>query len=192
MVRKLFLLLLVAAAFTAGCSMTTVHDEWKEPGTRGHSFKSFLVIGLPDNSPIGNECADEFVKHLKERGVKATAGYAVLPPRSQREAVMAKAREIGSYAVLVSTFRERRSQLDIYPSQDQSLLLWPDLYMWSPDQVVENNYDVFATFLYDSTTGQPVWSALSDTLAGQSERKVLKSYVKAILRKMEKEGLLPK
>jgi hypothetical protein len=192
MIRKLFLLLLMAAAFTAGCSMTTVHDEWKEPGIRGHSFSSFLVIGLPENSAIGNECADEFVKQLKERRVEATAGYAVLPPGSQREAVMAKAREIGSYGVLVSTFRERRSQLDIYPSRDQSLLLWPDLYQWSPDQVVENKYDVFATFLYDSTTGQPAWSALSDTLAGQSERKVLKSYVKAILKKMEKEGLLPK
>jgi hypothetical protein len=191
MARKILILAMVAALM-AGCSMTTVHGEWNEPGGRGQSFNSFLVVGLPDNSAIGNECADEFVKQLTQRGVAATAGYRVLPLRPPREAVMAKARELGRYAVLVSNFREQRTQLDVYPSQDQSMLLWPDLYTRSPDQVVANKYDVFATSLYDSTTGQAVWSALSDTLAGESERTVLKSYVKAILKKMEKEGLLPR
>jgi hypothetical protein len=46
------------------------------------------------------------------------------------------------------------------------------------------------TFVYEAATGTAVWSAVSDTFVGQSQQKVLKSYVKAMLKRMEKGGLL--
>jgi hypothetical protein len=190
LMTRVFFLIAIAVVFLAGCSATSVHDEWKQPGFRGHSIGSLLIVGLPENSAIGNECADEFVRQLTERHVSATAGYKVIPLGSSRDAIMAKARELRCDAVLVSTFRERKTEFDIYPSQNQSIMQWPDLFMWSPSEYTESRYDVFMTFVYEAATGTAVWSAVSDTFVGQSQQKVLKSYVKAMLKRMEKGGLL--
>lgn len=185
--------LLVAgiALLMAGCVSTTVNQEWKAPSFQGYRVQSALVVGLPPDSPIGNSCSDEFVKQLRARGIAATAGYEVLPPGASKETAMAKAREMGHNSLLVCRYLERRTQLDVYPSGGQSMILMPDSELWwgGPDYV-ENRYDVFGTSLYDSASGKGVWSALSDTYAARSGEKIIASYVKTMLEKMEKQGLI--
>jgi hypothetical protein len=149
-----------------------------------------VVLVLPPDVE-GNRTADEFVTQLGERGISAVAGYKAMPASAaSREAVLEKARELGYQMVLVSSFLDRRSELGIYPRQGPSMIMMPDWNMWPAYELVENQYLVFATALYQTATGKAIWSAVSDTFVRGSPQKDLRSYVKAVLKKMERQGLL--
>jgi hypothetical protein len=188
--KTVMTLLAVVALFVAGCASTTVNDEWRAPGYTGRVIHSVVVVGLPVGSVIGNQCSDEISGQLGKRGISATPGYTSMPAAPSMEIAMAKAREAGRDAVLVCRFVERKSQLDVYPQENQSMMLRSDVEIWPPNEYVENNYDVFQTILYDAATGKAIWSAMSDTYAGRSEKKVLESYVKTMLKQMERQGLI--
>ena len=149
-----------------------------------------MVLVLPPDVE-GNRSADQFVAQLKERGISAAPGYKAMPASAaSKEGVMAKARDLGFEMVLVSSFLDRKRELAIYPRGSTSMILMPDYDMWPTYEYRENEYVVFATVLYDAATGKPVWSAVSDTFVKGSDKKVSKSYVKAVLKKMERQGLI--
>ncbi|GFO53373.1 hypothetical protein GMSM_03800 [Geomonas sp. Red276] len=183
--------LLPVALLIAGCSNTSIRGQWKDPGfsTPAHSV---LVVGLPPNSMIGNMCTDEFVRQLTGRGIPATAAYSDPPSGYSRAAMAAKARALGRDGVVVCRYLERKQRLDVYPNEDRSMFFDRGWELWPPNEYVENEYDVFRTVVLEGAAGKAVWSAVSETFAPGSEQKVLKSYVKAMLKEMEKDGVLAK
>lgn len=178
----------VLAALTLGCSATTVQTEWKDPGYHGPALSSLVVACLPADSKE-RECEDAFTRQLGEKGISATPAYRASAAPLGRDALLAKARELGIKRVLVSRFVENKSQLDVYHRQT-SMILMPDYDMWNDYQFVENQYLVFGTMLYDAETGKTIWSAVSDTYVRSSEKKSMDSYVEKMIKKMEKQGLL--
>jgi len=191
---KYIVLLAFIATFVAGCTTTTVNQEWKDPAYQGRGVGSVLVVGFPMNSPVGHNCTDAFVAELEKQGVKATRGYNELSERATKEMALAKTKELGDEGLLVCRFMERKSEMDVYPSGPNSMFFgggyWYGPAFWPSYDYVENKYDVFGTMMYDPTSGKPVWSAVSDTYAGHSEKKVIDSYVKTMMKKMEKQGVI--
>ncbi|MBJ6724700.1 hypothetical protein [Geomesophilobacter sediminis] len=178
----------VVALLAAGCSQTTVKTEWKDPAYAGPAVRSVVVLCLPPDSRE-KQCEDEFITQLKEKGIAATSGHSSIASASSRDNALARARQLGVERLLVSRFLQRKSQLDIYPRED-SMLMMPDEELWGGYDYVENRYQVFATVLYDVTRGKPIWTAESDTFERPSEKKTLRSYVKAMVKKMQQRGLL--
>ena len=188
------LCVVVIAGFFSGCSQTTLKSEWKDPGYTGPGVHSVMVLCLPADSKE-KECEDEFVRQLKEPGGIAAIPWQDTPAAPvSKESAMAKAREMGVSTVLVSRFIERKSELDISPSEADSLdnmILMPDPNLWSDyPEYVENQYQVYGTALYNAADGKAIWSAVSDTYERKSGEKTLVSYVKAMIKKMKHRGLL--
>lgn len=186
---KVFRAMMVVALLLTGCVSTQVQEEWMDPAYRGRGAQSLIVLGLPAGSETGSACMDEFTRQLSERGVSATAGYGTAPAAASKEGAMARARETGADSVLVCRFLRKETQLDIYPVENESMLLG-DIDMWGPNEYVQNEYQVFGTVLYDAVTGKALWSAVSDTSASGSQRKMMKSYVGTMLRQMQDRGVL--
>lgn len=176
----------------AGCATTTVTNEWKDPDYSGTALQSVIVLGLPAGLEIGRLSTDEFVKQLKDRGMYAVSGYsapfaAVLSQRT----VLAKARELDIKMVLVSRFLDNKTEMSFNNVDKSGVMLMPGFDIWADDQYyVLNDFQVFRTILYDAASGKAIWSAVSDTFVNGSEKRILKSYVKAMLKKMEGHGLL--
>jgi len=187
---KKFLLMFAIAMLLAGCAQTKVKDEWKDPGYSGGKVRSVIVLALPPDLE-GKQAMDEFASQLAERGISAVPGYqTTAASAASKEEFMVKARELGYQMVLISRFLDKRSELGIYQRGSSSMLLMPDLYMWPSYEYVENEFMVFGTALYDAASGKAVWSAVSDTFVKGSDKKNLKSYVKTMLKKMERQGLV--
>jgi hypothetical protein len=173
----------------AGCGTTSVKTDWKDPGYLGHGIGSVLVICVPTNLDNGNSCMDEFVSQFKKRGVSAVPAYSAMSVTAPKQEVIAKARELGLQMVLVSRFLDKKSELEIYPRQGPTMLMFPGWY--DPGyELVPQEYEVIGTVLYEVASGKAIWSAVSDTLAGRSEKKVTKSYVEAMIDKLKHQGLL--
>jgi hypothetical protein len=183
-------LLLVLAL--GGCASTEVQQEWRDPGYRGGGAGSVLVVGLPAGSPTGLGCMNEFVKQLNEQGIPATPGYdSSTGATATRETTMAKAQEVRADKLLVCRFLNKETQLDIYPREGGSMLLrHRDIDIWGPNEYVQNEYQVFSTILYHADTGKPIWSAVSDTSSLRSEEKVYRSYVDAVIKQLQHQGLI--
>jgi hypothetical protein len=187
--KKELTILALAFAFLPGCSQTTLRSEWKDPGYTGPGVRSVVVLCLPSDTKE-KECEDEFVRQLQKAGISAAPGYSTTAEASvSKESALAKAREMGISRVLVSRFLQYRSQLDVYP-ENNSMMLMPDYDMWSTHRFVENQYQVFGTVLYDSLNGKTIWSAVSDTVLQSSEKKSVESYVRAMIKKLERQQLL--
>lgn len=185
---RVIVLLAVVASLVAGCSTTTVNHAWKDPAYTGKGVDSVMVVGLPMNSPVGHECTDNFVTELEKRGISAARGYNSLPEQASQEAALAKTKELGLDGMLVCRFLQRKTEVDLYPSGGSMFFFGP--MFWQPYDYVENKYDVFGTVIYDTSTGKPIWSADSDTLAGRSSKKTLQSYVKAMIKQMEEQRVI--
>lgn len=181
----------IFAALLAGCASTTVQTEWRDASYAGTTPRSVMVLGVPLNSVIGNDCTDEFTRQLSEHGIAAIAGYRSVSGPQPTGKVIQKARELKQNGVLVCRFLQRERRLEVYPT-GEPMMFGPELEMWPPYDYVENEYDIFRTTYYDTATGKPVWSAISDSYPGGAEKKVLHSYVKTMLKKMEKQGLIGK
>lgn len=187
---KKFLLMFAIAMLLAGCAQTKVKTEWKDPGYSGGKLRSVIVLALPPDLE-GKQAMDIFASQLAERGVSAVPGYqTTAASAASKEEFMAKARELGYQMVLISRFLDKRSEYALYQRGSSSMLLMPDLYMWPSYEYVENEFLVFATALYDAASGKAVWSAVSDTFVKGSDKKNYQSYVKTVLKKMERQGLV--
>jgi len=186
--EKMLAVLAVAAGLLTGCSQTTVQTEWKDPGYTGPAVRSVAVLCLPVDSKE-KECEDGFVRQFERESISATPAYRMDMEKAKKDSVMAKARKMGIHRVLVSRFLRNKSELDVY-HREPSMILMPDYDMWSDYDFVENQYQVFGTMLYDVDTGKAIWSALSDTYVHSTEEKSMESYTKAMVKKMEKKGLL--
>jgi hypothetical protein len=189
---RLLLLVGIVTAFVAGCATTEVTQEWKDPAYTGAGVRSVMVVGFPMNSPVGHECTDEFVTQLEQKGLAARRGYNELPIMASKEAALAKTRELKLEGLLICRFLERRTQLDVYPRDTYygGMIMGPGWDIWPGYDYVQNKYDVFGTMLYDVVTGKTVWSAVSDTFAGHSEKKIIGSYAKTMIKKMEKQKVI--
>ena len=177
---------LLVAGLLCGCSHTQVQSEWKDPAYRGPAVNSVMVLCLPADSKE-KECEDDFTAEFRKKGIKAVTGYSTATAAASRRSAMSKAREIGVSRLLVSRFVKKETEIEAFPADD---MMMPDYDMWTDYQYVESQYQIFATVLYDTATEKAIWAAESDTFVRPSEKKNMTSYVKAMVKKMEHQGLV--
>lgn len=191
--RQIRIWMLVAMLLVVGgCAQTTVQNEWRDPGFPGARVDSVIVLALPPDAE-GKLCMDEFVRQLEKRKVSAVAAYSTAAAAAaSKEEFLVKAREAGYRMALVSRFLDSRSELEIYPRSTPSMILAPGWDVWPTHEYRENEFLIFSTTLYDTTEKKAIWSAVSDTYVKRSDLKTVESYVKAILKKMERQGLIGK
>ena len=175
--------------WVSGCSGTSVKSEWMNPGYRGHGVRSVVVLCLPVDSKE-KECEDEFVRQLARADVSAIPGYSTSTASTSKESVMRKAKDKGISRVLVSRFMKTKEKWEPVWPESTNIQGVPDYGTYYDYHLEKSDYLVFSSVLYDVANGKAIWAAQSDTFVGSSQKKSLKSYVKAVIKKMEHLGLL--
>jgi len=180
----------VVLLWVLGCSQTSVKTEWKDPGYQGSGVRALIVLCLPVDSKE-KMCEDEFVRQLTEAGISATPGYSTSSAQMTRDAALQKAREKGVNRVLVSRFVATRQRWEPVWPESTNIHGTPDWGTYYDYQLeMTGYYRVFSTILYDAETDKAIWSADSDTFVESTEQAVMESYAKAMIKKLEHQGLL--
>jgi hypothetical protein len=174
---------LVAAClvFYAGCasSTTSINGTWLDSARPRAPLGRTLVVALLRDPKVAAALEREWVRQLRTHGVDATPTDALGPgvrPTS-REAVVELVRQHGFASVLVSKL------LDVKQAGRDDAT--------SQVAVVENK-------LYDAHSGEPFWSAQTDTfVAGASGEEVkrpggdlIQAFVETLIAEMVKAKLL--
>ncbi len=160
----------------ASCSGTKLVLVWQDQQLHRPVQKVF-VIGIIREQGPRSLIEDELVRRIRARGTDALASYPVFSTaaRPDRDDVLAKAKELGVDAILVTRFVKRESgptqtPVSVYGGPQGLDKGWDAFYLgydetqYSIRDVAYDYYVVIMeTTLYDVATRKPLWSALSKT-----------------------------
>jgi hypothetical protein len=192
---------IISVVLTA-CAGTKLVAAWKDETYRAYPGKVF-VIGLSDERGPRSLVEDEFVRQLKARRTDAIASYMVFTSETKpaKDAVLAKAGEMGADAIMVVRFLKKEmgdshTPLRRYAVPQGFDTSWDAYYGGTVTDVavrdISYDYDVITmeTTLYDTATRKPIWSALSQTTYQGGAIKQIKPFTSAIVKELAHENLV--
>jgi hypothetical protein len=194
------LAVLLAAACASG---TRLVAQWKDDVYQARPAK-VLVIGASDERGPRSLVEDEFARQFKEHGTDAIASHKVFPagPKPSKEEVLAKTKELGADAIMVIRFLKKDMGDTHTPVRRYSVpqgfdTSW-DSYMGmgATTEVgirdISYDYNVISMDLaiYQTESGKPIWSALSQTTYQEGPLKQIKPLTTAVMKELANEKLI--
>jgi hypothetical protein len=201
--RNPLVYLVPIALLLSACASTQLTSVWKDPSYQTRPAR-IMVIGMA-KSPLNRRLfEDEFVRQLKSRGTDAIASYTVLPDEQQANQadIAKKVTALGADTVLITRLVSKKvvqvyvPGTPYYPPPFYDT--WPNYYvygyryMYTPGYVTNDEYAVIETNLYDAKTDKLIWAASSETGINDSDKNLIKSYIKVMVNNMIGLGLLGK
>lgn len=193
----------IALSTIAACASTEITSVWRDTSYQGPP-KKVLVLGILKNVTSRRVLEDEFVLQLKERGVKAEAGYAVMPGNSLPDKAVVAAtvsRKRFDSLLLVRLVGEKTERN--YVSGNVTYSTGPYYRGWSgyygagytsvhsSGYSVEDKFALAEASLYDAATEKIIWTAASETWLRDQGSKLIRDYVSVIMRSLRKQNVVP-
>ena len=201
--RNPFVSLLLVAALVTACATTQMDSTWKDPAYRGHPSK-IIVIGVAKSPAMRRIFEDEFTGQLQAHGVNAIASYSELPDSQHGDdaAIAEKVTQRGVDTILITRLVSKKTVQVLVPGTPYFpppyYGSWRDYYsygqqaMYTPDRVVEDEFAVIETNLYEASNNKLIWTASSQTAMNGSSQSLVKNYVGVMVNSMIAQGLLHK
>ncbi len=196
--KKSFFSLAVLLFFIlSSCATTELTAVWENPGFQGRIAK-IAIIGAFQSKVNRNIFEDEFVGRLSDLGLDAVAGYTIIPFEKVGETdyVMSRIMASDSDAVLETRLIDRKTEQTYVREQ---VHYFPDYYndwrhyhryIYSPGYIVNTEYAYAETNIYSLPDRRLVWSARSKTQITDSDENLIRSFVRTIVDRLSKNGLL--
>jgi hypothetical protein len=205
------LLLLAAVILFTGCVATELTSVWKDPAYQGRPQK-ILVYAVLKSQMHRRIFEDEFVGHLKSRGVDAAPGYVVMPGDElvKKEVLEEKLKSLGFDTLLLTQVTGTRKELvqvagmTTYQPMPGPMYQpapyyrsYPGYYnagytaTYTPSYTVEDHYLMTETSLFDAATEKLIWSAAGVTRIGDKDQKLIKDYVAMMMNALRRDKVVP-
>lgn len=180
------------------CSATTMSAVWKDPNYQGEKLKKVLVVGVAKDDVIRRLFEDEFTARLKAHGTDAYPSYSIIPSTEMldEDTVNAKIANLGMDAILVTRFVNKKKETVYTPGTTYYSGGWYNWYSrgygyaTSPGYYSEYEVISLSTNIYDTQTGQMIWSGLSDTVTGGSAEVEIKELIDVITKSLTANQLI--
>ena len=199
-----FLTLAGLMALTS-CSTTTtkVNGEFIDPNFRERQFNNVLVIGAADDYDMRAQFERTVVSLIRQTGAEATAYYTVLghnPPLTSSDIENA-VRSRGFDAVLFTRVKGSAQQVNVKEATGTAAATTKggnlfDLFRYDyeefdePDNVRVSTDVQLLTELYAAEEQKKVWVAETASHDRESAEQIIDSEARAIVRALEKNGLI--
>ena len=207
--RKMTVLatLLVAVLLLAGCATTQLKESWKDPQLT-HKIKRVYLVGVTRNDKIRRIFENELARQLKAYGVTGIPSYPdlVISGNLDREAIRARLRAQGTDAALVARIAGKEQRSAAYSAGEAGygigtapINVYYDEYYNSSVTIVaagpavDNQFQLIniRANLFETESAKLIWSALTETSAGDDNREQrLREYVGIVVKKLQEDGML--
>lgn len=196
-----------------GCSATRLTDSWKNDNDLGFSPKKILIVGITQSITAKKKFETKLKSEFQDRGIDAGTSSEIFPhyfietkqSEEQIHQEIRRIKEMGYDAILISTVKgvdEEQSYSQGYARTDYFwrrfkgyYLMYQDIY-FSPSYYEKYKIYHIETSLYTIKTEHEdsslVWIGSFDIVDPKDVKSSINSYVKRVLRTLEKEGLIPK
>jgi len=195
---KLLTLSLTALVIVA-CASTGPIGEWRKEGF-ADALNDILVIGVTSRSTRRRVFEDKFVEEFAALGVNATPSYQLIESSMylSRDLVekAIQGRNLG--AVLLTRLVAIKEAAVYQPPDDQNededltYFTFYDKAFHQQDRGTTARYGVVTleTNLYDTQSGELVWSMQSQAIEASQPRHILEEYIALATKTLAKRGLI--
>jgi flavin-binding protein dodecin len=210
MLRMLSRLCLAAAplALLSCAPNTQLIHSWVDPGVGSHTYKKIVVVGATPRSATRRIYEDSFAAELQARGITAVPSYTFGDQgQIDKDAAVAKLKEVGADAVLVTRLVDKQNYQTYYPPSYTTVAAptayyggWYGYYstgysyMSSPGYVANNEVYRLETNLYDLQGDKLVWTGITETtlITGDPPQNEIQPLIETLSYEMEKHKVIPK
>ncbi len=204
-VRRLLLLgvSLSLAGLLGGCASTRLIAAARAPGYSGGPIASLLVVVISDDPQARRSFEAAFVRAFRQRGAAAQSALEALgaDAPTTREAMTAAVR-LGAGGLFLARLLETKEE-EVYTAPiyyDREFIHGTYVYVYSPTMtgyvLREGYYTTYQYYrmesaLYSVKSGEPIWSARSETEDPASPDKAMAGLAQVVADNLKKLGLLP-
>ena len=202
LIRSSLVILLVV---TASCGSSSLTATWYNKDFAGQSrVDDILVIAITKDETIKRLYEDRFVDTLNSHGVHAIASHTLSQPdiKPNESAVENAVKEAGANAVLITRYLGTDTRQHYRPPERTIMFADPyyggihRYYPMAYHEVYTPGYTVTVTTvtlesnLYDSSSGELIWSARSESINPSMTQKYVDELVKLFSADLKKNNLI--
>jgi hypothetical protein len=205
--NTLILLLPAVSLVVSGCASTQVKQVWQDESYPPGKLKNVLVLAAAGNPTVQREIESQFAKRFRERGIKVTEGFRVLPvdqlpAHDARGVVVAKMRELGVDSLLLIQRDSGRNEKEYIPGMTiqtgfgyygGAAVIASSAPTAPSTQGYSHTREFFGmrTLLFDTGTEKVVFFMRTETRVDGPLQEQIKPYVSLVSRKLFSEKLFP-
>ena len=210
----LFCLLPIAyCLLVSGCSTgIKVTNSWKNPNpdTAGKTYHSVFIAALTDNQYARNTIEENLAEAAEARGYKvARSSNYFTPSFSQskipaKEEILQKVRESKSDAIFTVALISKEDMSRYVPGEVNSTTSygWNGSFggyygtiagpIYTPGYYATDKVYYLESSLFDAGNEKILWSARTETYNPSNIEKFSKQFTEAMIKQLEKDGLMKK
>ena len=202
--RFCFILLIISLfTLTCGSTKTNLTWVWEDETYDDGLLDDIMVIGVSDNFERRELFEGILVDELKDRGVNAVSGAAVIPADEEltREKVLAEVENQGLDAILITYLvgvkaedkfvapstseypHPRYARFDIYSYATGVYSFYGGSYQKKREITLD-------THIYEAESQMMIWSAKSKTTKAETVTRLTETLASAIIRDLRQKGLI--
>jgi hypothetical protein len=186
----------------AACAPIKTIDVWKEESyTR--PLQKVLIVAVAEKDIIRKQFENVLADQLSKRTVEAIPSNKVMPQNDaklNREAVIAKVKELGIESVLVARSISKKEITNHEYSKDMNIggiaankEGWFGYgFGYKSQQEYDSDYFTVSTRLYNVSSEKPIWSYIAQVRVEGSGQGAVTQLVPTIVAQLEKSQLVEK
>ena len=191
----------VFLAVAASCAPTKTLHVWKDD-QYNQRLKKVLIIAVTEQEYMRDHFENVLAENLESRGIAAVASNKVFPQpgaKIDREAIVAKVKELGIGSVLVARPVSKKEVSQLTPG---GLYFVPTNYYSSyygfynesflavPGATYDAEYFNIVTNVYDVRSEKLIWSYLSQVKVEGSKQGAINPFITILVKQLEEGKLL--
>jgi hypothetical protein len=186
----------------SACAHFELTGTWQNPNVAPPRYSSVVVLTTLQETTMRRQFEDDFVALAQGRGVRAVQGYSVLneAPNTTAPEVEAAVRGAGVQAAIVVNVIRTTVVTDTGPSYvTTGAPVWEVGYdgfyttgwmAYEPDNYVASTQVQLRMNVYDATTKQLAWSAITNTVPRDQLTGDVWSIAQMLFEGLYKRGIL--
>ena len=197
---KWFVCVVFSGVLLIACGGTKLTTTQVDGARREKPVSDILVIAITYEKDLRHSFEDKFVAQLKTAGIEAVSSADVIPisekQQLEKDAILKAVNKFENDAVIITHLVgvEEKEIVTRYPSRGRG---YYGHYLWAYGNTYEPGYAStritvrLATNLYDVKTEKLIWSGKSETLRPDSINQIIDDVIKAVIKDLQKNKLLP-
>ena len=187
-----------AVFLMAGCATSKTVGEWRSESFSGQ-VNNILIIGVTSRSTRRRVFEDKFVEGLAAGGTTAVPSYRLLESSLYltRDVIERAIEGQNLGAVLVTRLagvkEEEHYRLPASYDHERGYFGYYDHAWQETNTGYYSEYKIFTleTNLYDTTSGELIWSMQSETMDSSKPRQIIEDQIALTIKTLAKRGLIP-
>ena len=203
---SLWCLIALLIAFTiSGCSSTTLTGSWRSPEYT-NPVQKIYIVGVSKQVTSRRFFEDEFGRALQSHDVKTVSSYKDLQNNQDAdlELITEKVKANGADALLLTRILSQRTEEVVNPGRVSGYSDSPSYYgrggyrpeprrfemTYEPATISQFSVVTMESNLYDSASGELIWSAQLETVLDGTMQALIRDFIKVVIKDLLDQGVI--